>query len=105
MQTALREMQRGDVSTVLDKLPGSRLYKYCTFVKYFAQKFGISKEKCDYLKPKGIPSPTKQLMEYIVLVNPDYTLAQFIQTLVKLQRHDVVNALIQFFSGKVFLQY
>ena len=38
MQTVLREMQRGDVSTVLDKLSGSRLYNDYTFVKYFVDR-------------------------------------------------------------------
>ena len=88
------------VTALLDKeTPGSKNWLH------FAKKFGIATEKCDYLKPKGIPSPTKQLMEYIVQVNPDCTLAQFIQALVKMQRHDVVNALKQFFSGKVFWQH
>jgi len=60
---------------------------------HFARKFAISRKECDELKPKGIPSPTKKLMEYIVQNNPDLTLKQLIQTLKKMKRLDVVNAL------------
>lgn len=67
---------------------------------HFAQKFDISRKECDGLKPKGIPSPTKKLMEYIVQVNPDLTLKQLIQALEKMERRDVVNALTKFFGGK-----
>ena len=60
---------------------------------HFARKFGITKNECDNLKPKGIPSPTIKLMEHLVQVNPDLTLKQLIQTLKKMKRLDVVNAL------------
>ena len=72
---------------------------------HFARKFGISKEECDYLQPKGIPSPTKKLMEYIVQFNPDLTLKQFIQTLLKLQRRDVVYSLEKYFCGKIIFEF
>ena len=88
------------MSSLLDKeTPGLKNWLH------FARKFGISKEECACLEPKGIPSPTKKLMEYIVQVNPDLTLKQFIQTLLKLQRRDVVNALEKFLCGKIIFEF
>ena len=60
---------------------------------HFAWTFGIPKNECDVLKPKGNPSPTIKLMEHIVQINPDLTVKQLIQTLKKMKRLDVVNAL------------
>ena len=89
-----------NVAILLDKeTPGMKNWRH------FAQKFDISRKECDGLKPKGIPSPTKKLMEYIVQVNPDLTLKQLIQALNKMERRDVVNALTKFFGGKNYLGY
>ena len=89
-----------EVAILLDKeTPGLRNWQH------FARRFDISMKECDDLKPKGIPSPTKKLMEYIVQVNPDLSLKQLIQTLIKMNRHDVVTALRKFFCGKNYLRY
>ena len=89
-----------NVAILLDKeSPGLKNWLH------FAQRFDISRKECDELKPKGIPSPTKKLMEYIVQVNPDLTLKHLIQALIKMQRRDVVNALTKFFCGKNYLGY
>jgi len=117
MKTALEDMQRQDVCVVVNKLSEDStitslledldlldnvailLDKETPGLKnwlHFARRLGISRNECDELKPKGIPSPTKKLMEYIVQVNPDLTLKQLIQTLIKMKRLDVVNALRKF---------
>ena len=89
-----------NVAILLDKeTPGLKNWLH------FARRFGISRNECDELKPKGIPSPTKKLMEYIVQVNPDLTLKQLIQTLIKMKRLDVVNALRKFIGGKNYLGF
>lgn len=86
-----------DVAISLDKeTPGLKNWLH------FARRFDICRKECDDLKPKGISSPTKKLMEYIVQVNPDLTLKQLIQILINMKRRDVVNALRKFFSGKIY---
>ena len=86
------------VASLLDKeTPGLKNWLH------FARRFDISRKECDELKPNRIPSPTKKLMEYIVQVNPDLTLKQLIQTLLKMKRRDVVNALRKFCGGKNYL--
>ena len=65
----------------------------------------MSKEHCDYLKPKGSPGPTKIVMEYIVHVNPHLTVKELVETLMKIQRRDVVYSLKKFFCGNVYLNY
>lgn len=81
-----------EVAALLDKeTPGVKNWLH------FARKFGVSKDDCDHMKPKGNPSPTKMVMEYLVQVNPQLTLKQFIETLMKMQRKDVVCSLKKFF--------
>ena len=60
---------------------------------HFARGLGVSNDKCDSLKPKGKPSPTRALMKYIVQVDPDLTVETFMDALEKMQRKDVVSAL------------
>ena len=85
-----------EVSTLLDKeTPGLKNWLH------FARAFGLSRVECDYLKPKGNPSPTKSVMVHITQVHPDLTVKQFIQILVKMKRIDVVNALKESCCGNI----
>ena len=66
---------------------------------HFAHKFGLSKEICDSLKPKGTTSPTRALLEHIVQVDPGLTVKRFIEVLIKMERMDVVDALGNIICG------
>ena len=73
----------------------------------FAQKFGVSKEECDYLCPEDCHSPTEALMEYLSADKEDLTLQTFIEALLQIPREDVVNSLKTFFNpfGEIFLAF
>ena len=73
----------------------------------FAQKFGVSKEECDYLCPEDCHSPTAALMEYLSADKEDLTLQTFIEALLQIPREDVVNSLKKFFHpfGEIFLAF
>ena len=66
---------------------------------HFAWRFDVPKEICESLKPKETPSPTRALMEHIVQDKPDMTVKTFMKALMKIQRTDVVNALLTRLSG------
>lgn len=70
----------------------------------FAQKFGVSKEECDYLCPEDCHSPTEALMEYLSAADEKLTLQTFIQALLYIPREDVVESLKKFFNpiGEIF---
>ena len=70
----------------------------------FAQKFGVSKEECDYLCPEDCHSPTEALMEYLSAADEKLTLQTFIQALLYIPREDVVESLKKFFHpiGEIF---
>ena len=44
-------------------------------------------------------------MEYIIQVDPDLRMRQFIETLIKMQRIDVVNTLEKVLSGNTCFNY
>lgn len=73
----------------------------------FAQKFGVSKEECDYLCPEDYHSPTAALMEYLSAAYENLTLQTFIESLMKIRREDVVKSLKEFFNpiGEIFLAF
>ena len=62
--------------------------------QHFAWRFDVPREICESLKPKETPSPTKALMEHIVQDKPNMTVKTFMKALMKIQRTDVVNALL-----------
>ena len=73
----------------------------------FAQKFGVSKEECEYLCPADYHSPTRALMEYLSAADEKLTLQTFIEALLKILREDVVKSLKEFFHpiGEIFLAF
>ena len=70
---------------------------------HFARELGVSNDKCDSVKPKGKPSPTRALMKHIVQVNPDLTVKTFMDALEKMQRKDVVSALKDKIRGNIHI--
>ena len=62
---------------------------------HFAWKFDVPREICESLKPKETPSPTRALMEHIIQDKPNMTVKTFMKALMKIQRTDVVNALLK----------
>ena len=86
-----------ELATLLDcETPGMKNWLH------FACKLGVPKEDCDSLKPRGNPSPTRTLMEYIVQVDPDLTVKRFIEALKRMQRTDVVNVLRKLLLGNSY---
>ena len=63
--------------------------------RHFASKLDISRDACDKisLTTKEYPSPSRNLMQLIVQVYPGLTMRDFVRTLVKMERMDVVNVI------------
>ena len=95
VKTLLEDIECLDNLRVLDK-DSAGLKNW----QHFAQKFGVSRDVCERLKPEAL-SPTKTLMEHIVQVEPKLTVKTLIEALKKIGRRDVVLALTKFFLGNV----
>ena len=69
----------------------------------FAHEFGITEVKCNAIRPEGLGSPTKALLEYLVATNPKLTVKAFLVAIQKIERQtDVVKILQKFFDCKFF---
>lgn len=83
-----------EVAPLLDKeTPGVENWQH------FAWRFDVPREICESLKPKETPSPTAALIEHIVQDKPNTTVKTFMKALMKIERADVVNALLTRLSG------
>lgn len=83
-----------EVAPLLDKeTPGVENWQH------FAWRFDVPREICESLKPKETPSPTAALIEHIVQDKPNTTVKTFMKGLMKIERADVVNALLTRLSG------
>ena len=83
-----------EVAPLLDKeTPGVENWQH------FAWRFDVPREICESLKPKETPSPTAALIEHIVQDKPNMTVKTFMKALMKIERADVVNALLTRLSG------
>lgn len=79
--------------------PGTKTWRH------FARELDISRDDCDKisLKTKEYPSPSRNLMQLIVQVYPGLTMRDFVRTLVKMERMDVVNVLKKHCCGKMLI--
>lgn len=69
---------------------------------HFARKLDLSEDECESIrmKTKEYPSPTTNLMNFVVQVHPNLTMQEFLRTLANMQRMDVVNVLQTHCCGK-----
>lgn len=69
---------------------------------HFARKLDLSEDECESIrmKTKEYLSPTTNLMTFVVQVHPNLTMQEFVRTLAKMQRMDVVNVLKTRCCGK-----
>ena len=101
VETLLEDLERLEkVTVLLDKdTPGTNNWRH------FAQKLDISRDDCDKisLKTEEYPSPSRNLMQFIVQVYRGLTMRDFVRTLVKMERMDVVNVLKKRCCGKILV--
>ena len=101
VETLLEDPERLEKVTILldqDK-PGTKTWRH------FARELDISRDDCNKisLKTKEYPSPSRNLMQFIVQVCPGLTMRDFVRTLVKMERMDVVNVLKKHYCGKMLI--
>lgn len=101
VETLLEDLERLEkVTVLLDKdTPGRKNWRH------FAWKLDISRDDCDKISftTKEYPSPSRNLMQFIVQVYPGLTMRDFVRTLVKMERMDVVNVLKKHCCGKILI--
>ena len=62
---------------------------------HFARKLDLSEDECESIrmKTKEYPSPARNLITLVVQVHPNFTVQEFVRTLAKMQRMDLVKCL------------
>lgn len=101
VETLLEDLERLEKVTVLldNDTPGRKNWRH------FAWKLNISRDDCDKISwtTKKYPSPSRNLMQLIVQVYPGLTMRDFVRTLVKMERTDVVNVLKKHCCGEMLI--
>ena len=72
-------------------------YKYglCKYWKHLAEHFGISEQEYQRFEFQPVFSPTELMFEYLQTAEPDVTIGCLKDGLRKIERHDVINLLVQ----------